>query len=451
MSPLIVFLVTLTFLIFILAYFKLPSILGLFLSAVLAGLLSGLNMKDLTGALSAGFGGTLSAMGLVCAFGTMLSVYLDKSGGIIELAKWAVRKFGKEKDMLAVGGASYLISIPVFYGVAFYLLAPLNKELSKMTRKSLMGYLCSMNIGLLLTHCVVAPTPGPLAVGMTLGINLGWFIIYGLLVTIIPFFLFAGLYPRLLERNCRKQGIMMPSVTADDITDEDLLRPDPNHASAGTTIFCILFPVVLILLGTIMTTIFPSGAINSIFTLVGNNNVAMCIAFLTAALLLKKYIPGKLFGDAWKESLHGMDILVILGAGGCLAKVIVVSGIGDYLCAIFTSLNLNIFLVAFLMTIILRVALSSGTTAMLTSVAIFAPVAQAAGESLVLIGLTICSACVGGLIHTDSAFWMIEDKYEASQGEILRAVSLPSTLCSVCCLLCILLLNMFAGSLPGLM
>ena len=150
------------------------------------------------------------------------------------------------------------------------------------------------------------------------------------------------------------------------------------------------------------------------------------------------------------ESLRACDIVVILGMGGSLAKVITESGIGDVLTAVLTSSNMPILVVAFLLSAILRVALSSGTTAMLTTVGIFAPIAQASGASVVLVGLTICAATVGMLIHTDTAFWMAQGLFDIEQKDVLRSVSIPCTLASVVVFVCILILSAFAGVLPGL-
>lgn len=102
---------TIAALIVMLAVFKLHPVIGLFASAILAGLLVKMPLTDLASALSAGFGGTLVALGLVVAFGTILSYYLEKSGAIDELAKWMVRTLGPKNDVLALGIASYIISI----------------------------------------------------------------------------------------------------------------------------------------------------------------------------------------------------------------------------------------------------------------------------------------------------------------------------------------------------
>ena len=112
---LISFLITLAALIIMLAVLKFHPVIGLFASAILAGILTGMPLTKVATALANGFGGTLTALGLVVAFGCILSFYLEKSGAIDELAKWMVRTVGPKNDVFALGIASYIISIPVFF------------------------------------------------------------------------------------------------------------------------------------------------------------------------------------------------------------------------------------------------------------------------------------------------------------------------------------------------
>ena len=443
---LISFVVTIASLIIMLAFFKLHPIIGLFISGILAGLLTRMPLADLSTALAGGFGGTLTSLGLVVAFGCILSYYLEKSGAIQELAKWMVRTLGTKNDVFALGIAGYLISIPVFFGSAYVMLAPLTKYLSKLTNKSILRYACALNIGLLLTHCCVAPTPGPLAVSGMIGANVGWFIVYGLVVTFPVMLIFSKFYPAVFKKDEAK----FENKVIDEAELAVALKEDTTKPGAGLTIGLIMFPVVLIILGTVIGMVLPAeSTVCQIVTFLGNNNVAMFIAMCLTMACLNKYME-KPAMSYFGEALKTCDLVIILGVGGSLAKVITASGIGDVLSTTLLSFNMPILILAFVLSAILRVALSSGTTAMLTTVSIFAPIAQAAGASPVLVGLTICAATVGMLIHTDSAFWMASGLFELDQKDVLRSVSEPCTLASILVLVLILILNMFSGVLPGL-
>lgn len=443
---LISFLITLAALIFMLTKLKFPSAVGLFIAAILAGLLTRMPLNELADTLTSGFGGTLSGLGLVVAFGCVLSYYMEKSGAIDELAKWTVRKLGPDNDVFALGIAGYIISIPVFFGAAYVMLAPLCKYLSKLTKKSLLRYVCSLNVGLLLTHCVVAPTPGPLAVGGMIGANIGWFIFYGIIVTLPAMIIICKFFPNVYKKE--EKDLPKEENNLADIN--EAIKADPSKPGATLALALIFFPVILIIMGTIAGIVLPKDSMAcQVLTFVGNNNVAMFIAMLATIFSLNKYFDKpamSYFGD----SLKTCDIVVILGVGGSLARVITNSGIGDVLCNTLMSFNMPILLLTFILSAILRVALSSGTTAMLTTVGIFAPIAASVGASPVLIGLTICAATVGFLIYTDTAFWLACGLFDIEPKETIRSVSIPCTIASVLVFGMICILSIFSGVLPGL-
>lgn len=70
--------------------------------------------------------------------------------------------------------------------------APLVTALQKISKKSMKGYVIAIFTGLMLTHSCVAPTPGPLAVAGQIGANVGWFIIWGIIVCLPPASSWAG-------------------------------------------------------------------------------------------------------------------------------------------------------------------------------------------------------------------------------------------------------------------
>ena len=122
---LISFVITLVALILMLTKLKLDPTIGLLSAAILAGLLTRMPLADITSAISSGFGSTLSGLGMVVAFGCILAYYLEKSGAIDEMAKWLIRKLGPKNDIFALAIAGFIISIPVWMGAAWVMLAPL--------------------------------------------------------------------------------------------------------------------------------------------------------------------------------------------------------------------------------------------------------------------------------------------------------------------------------------
>lgn len=96
-----------------------------------------------------------------------------------------------------MGILGYFVSIPVFADSGFILLSPLNKGLSKKAGISLAGSAIALALGLMITHNLVPPTPGPIAAAGILGADLGLILAIGIpvsLVTLAVSFLYANTY-----------------------------------------------------------------------------------------------------------------------------------------------------------------------------------------------------------------------------------------------------------------
>ena len=173
-------------LIFLVVKSKIQAFPALIISAIVIGLLSGLAPLDTLKAVTSGFGNTLTSIGIVIGFGCIMGQILERSGGAKRMALTILKWVGVKNADVVLGLSGFIVSIPVFCDSGFVILSQLAKELARITRKSmvLMGGLLGM--GLYITHFLVPPTPGPLAVAGFFNIDLGLFIFWGLLLS-IPF------------------------------------------------------------------------------------------------------------------------------------------------------------------------------------------------------------------------------------------------------------------------
>ncbi len=327
MNTLIVFLVSMVFLLVVLIRFKWSASVGLVSATIMMGLLSGMKIADLTGAISGGFGSTMTSTGLVIIFGCIFGEMLGSSGALEEIAKFLLRKVGSKHDYLAINLLGYVVSIPVYFGSAYVMLSPLLNSLQKLTNKKMTGYVNALFVGLLLTHCIVAPTPGPVAVAAEVGANLGWFIFYGLIVSIIASLLCGWQFSNGINAKGRKEAQEFLDANS------DLIKADETKPSAGIGFALILFPIILIVLGAVVPMFAAEGSIlYTVFQFIGDKNVALFMAMLLAAVTLRKYLVA---GPAKKGIMRYIDtsankvgsILMVIGCGGCFAKVITQTGI----------------------------------------------------------------------------------------------------------------------------
>ena len=456
MNVLLAFVITMIVLLVILIKCKVSPGVALFACAVLMALLCGMPLTDTLNTMTGGFGSIMTSIGLLILFGGIFGAMLGDSGGMEELAKGLLRTFGKKNDMLALNLAGFIVSIPVYFGSAYITFSPLVTSLQKLTKKKTSAYVAALFTGLLLTHCIVAPTPGPLAVAGQIGANVGWFIIYGIIVSLPASLLCGWQYANIMNKKLtdadKKAG---KAEAAELLNNDDLIKADPNKPSAGLILALIALPIVLIIINSVCGVVLPAdNFVAMFFAFVGNNNVALFIAMLVTGVVLHKYLVPSVSESVWKyidKSSDSMgNILMVIGCGNCFGAVLQASGLGDALVELHSRVNIPLVLLAFVLAMIIRAAVGSATVAMLTTVSIVGPTAVAMGLSPVIVGLAICAGTVGLTLPTDAAFWLPARYNDLSVSDAFTATTWSTTLAAVVAFVVILILNVFSGVLPGM-
>src|SRR5207245_4987173 len=90
----------------------------------------------------------------------------------------------EKRRATALCATGYLLSIPAFFDTVFYLLVPLARSMYRRTNRNYLKYIMAIAAGAAATHTLVPPTPGPLAVAGTLGVDLGTMVLVGLVVAL---------------------------------------------------------------------------------------------------------------------------------------------------------------------------------------------------------------------------------------------------------------------------
>ena len=79
------------------------------------------------------------------------------------MANSILRLVGKDKSALTMAATGYVTGIPVFCDSGFVILSPIAELLQIKSNKSLAVLATALSAGLYATHCLVPPTPGPIA------------------------------------------------------------------------------------------------------------------------------------------------------------------------------------------------------------------------------------------------------------------------------------------------
>ena len=133
-----------------------------------------------------GFGRTAGKIGVVIALASVIGVCLVESGGADKVVRRFLSLFGERRAGHAIFASGYVLSIPIFFETYFMLLLPLAQALHLRTGKHYMLYVLAICCGGTITHSLVAPHPGPLAMAENLHLDVGQTILCGILAGIVP-------------------------------------------------------------------------------------------------------------------------------------------------------------------------------------------------------------------------------------------------------------------------
>ncbi|WP_143320818.1 GntP family permease [Clostridium sp. HBUAS56010] len=438
-------------LIFLVTKTKVHVFLAIIISAVIIGILGGMNLADVASAIPEGFGGTLKSIGIIIGFGVMLGKLLEDSKATKVMANALIRLLGKNKEEEAMGAAGFITSLSIFCTSGFIILAPLVKGLSKKTRKSVVALGIALAGGLVMSHSLVPPAAGPIGVAGILNANIGKMMLFGTLIS-IPSLIAVVIYARYMgkkiyqlpgENNTWIRPDSSAGTNIEEETSETELLP-----SAWKSFAPILTPILLILIHNVLVnTGTAQGLLGEITGFLGTPVIALAIGLLLAILLLTKTMTKAQTLSSMEEGLKSSGKLMLLvGGGGALGKIIQVSGLGDFVATAIAGTAIPAILLPFLISLLLRVIQGSGSVAMLTAASVISPMLGTLGLDPVFAGLAACTGSLFFSYFNDSYFWVINETLGIEDTkEQMKIWSVTSTICCITALISLLILNAFFG------
>ena len=150
--------------------FKMHPVMVLFLTATFCGLASGKTLVDTFAAITKYFGSTLGSIGVMIIFGAVIASGINDTGAATSMVNFFIKKFKGKCLELAPSLTGFIMSIPVFGDIAIILNAPISAILAKRKKLGMQQVAPFVNLGLTLTHGLVPPTPGILAIALMFGI-----------------------------------------------------------------------------------------------------------------------------------------------------------------------------------------------------------------------------------------------------------------------------------------
>lgn len=387
--------------------FKLHPFLALIFAAIGFGLLSGMPFAEIVNSVNSGFGDIVGHIGLVIVIGCIIGTFLEESGGAYVMAQGIVRLAGKKRVPLAMLIVGCFISIPVYADSGFVILSPLNKAITKKAGVSLACTAIALSLGLTITHCLVPPTPGPVAATAILGADLGLVILIGLIVSV-----FVAAESYFFVTRYASRTYIDPDPDGEITVEEDDAKDKP---SALRSFLPVVVPLVLIVFKSISDfpgAPFGEGVAASVLRFIGEPVIALIIGMILSFFLPKKFDRELLSTTGWvgKSLTSAAVIIMITAAGGSFGMILRNSGIADILGESLAGANVGIWL-PFIIAAALKSAQGSSTVAIVTTASLIAPMMEALGfVTPVGRALAVMSLCSGAMVMShvnDSFFWVV--------------------------------------------
>ncbi|MGC8901784.1 MAG: GntP family permease [Fervidobacterium sp.] len=403
----ILLLLSIFFIVYSTVRWKLHPFLALIFAAFLYGILSKMNLGDVVKSITDGFGGTVSSIGIVIVAGTIIGIFLEKSGGAFRMAEAILKLTGRKNVPLAMSIIGYIVSIPVFCDSGFVIITPLNKALTKRANISLATTGIALSLGLYATHTMVPPTPGPVAAAGTLGADLGLTILMGLIIS-IPAIIVGWIFS--IKVASKVQIDPEPELSEEEINKK--MKESPSTTSAFLP---IVLPIVLIVLKSLSdfpTKPFGDGSLKTFIGFIGHPVTALMIGTLIAFILPKK-IDREIFsmtGWVGQAVQQAGIIILITAAGGAFGKVLQNSGIANVIGQYLANAHLGMWL-PFIIAAAIKTAQGSSTVAIITTASLLAPLLEPMGlTSPIAKALTVVAIGAGSMVVShanDSYFWVV--------------------------------------------
>lgn len=447
----IALLVGIVLLVYMILKTKIHTFLAIILAGLFIGVFGGVPYDDIIQSITGGFGGTLGSIGIIIGFGVMMGAIFEASGSAKTMAKTFLKLFGQGREEIALAVTGFVVSIPIFCDSGFVILAPLAKALSRTTKKSVITLGVTLASGLVITHSLVPPTPGPVGVAGIFDISVGSLMLWGIVIA-IPMTIVAIIYGRFI-------GNKIYQIPGEGDEEWSRVRPTETLAEGeepfkgeelpGIVISFapIVIPIILILLRNVFQLLTVDNAILDFMMFLGQPILAVGIGLLIAIFGLTGGVSRKGTLSVIESGIADAGIIILVtGAGGALGRVMSDSGLGTYIANAIATTPLPPILLPFVIATLMRFIQGSGTVAMITSASISAPILLTLGVNPVFGAL---AACIGSLFFSyfnDSFFHVVTRTLGISEvKESISIWSVTTTLLWATGLVTLLILNAFFG------
>ena len=193
-------------------------------------------------------------------------------------------------------------------------------------------------------------------------------------------------------------------------------KEQPNNLPMPSfiqSIIPILVPIVLILVNTTCKMVLPKGSsVLAVTGVLGDKNIALALGIISAILMLYRSIPREeVFASMTTALTSSGPVIFITAAGGALAKVIDLTGVGTVMANALSSMSLPIILIPFLICGFSKFVQGSSSVAVIVASTLTLPLMQNGLIDPIVAFLSICAGSGFGSHVNNSYFWVFANLF----------------------------------------
>jgi len=448
LHPLLILVIGILTVVLMITLARINAFIALITSAVVVSLLAPGQLAEKISRVAQAFGSTAGGIGIVIALAVVIGKCMMDSGAADRIVRGFLSLLGEKRAATALMASGYVLSVPVFFDTVFYLLIPLARSMHRRTKKHYLKYAMAIAAGGVITHSLVPPTPGPLVMAETLGIDIGVMILVGALVALPASFVgmfFSAWTDRRMNIQMRPLGeglvagascprnLGLEAQATEPLKDEQL-------PSLFLSLLPIVLPVLLVSTNTIVSALAKGAGEGAgirraagITAVLGNVNLAMLMSMAIAMWTLKskrKLTNAQLAKVVEVSLMSGGIIILITAAGGAFGAMLKAAQIGPAIENLLKAdggqpiSGMMLLILGALIAAVMKIAQGSTTVAMITSSAMIAAMVtsnETLGYHRVYLATAIGGGSMIGSWMNDSGFWIFVKMTGLTEAEGLKS------------------------------
>ena len=463
----VVLLISIFLLIFLNVKLKINTFICLFFTGVGLSVFFGANISDALTAVNDGFTSTFGSIAMVVLLGAILAMGVQDSGCATSITNFFIKKFHGKRLELAPALTGFILSISVFGDVSQLLTSPIAACIAKRRNLSMNMVTPYTILAIWLTHGVVPPSAGILAVCVILGADVGMAIFWSLIVCfatlIITYALTIGFMRNVPMQEAKPEFVADIETAADNADVSELLIKEDDLLPSGLAFLPLLVPAILITVSSLGNMFLEAGTPAHSFTsFIGNKSVSMLVGIFILMIICmghkdKLVRAARNSGAAISDNPTMLElglgnwvdrgikvsalVIMITAMGGAFSNILKSQPVVNEFAAAIAGSGIPMLLIPFVISAIMRAACGSMATATMTAAGICGPLMGTMGLTPLACALSIG---MGSLLFghvNDSGMWMCCEMFNVQPKNYLKYITPITTLGGIIGFILLFLLN----------